>query len=400
MTSPKSTLIHVWRRTDSGPELWKIPPVGTPVVVTDPAKKCQRLVVASPTRSLLCMPLWVASQGNPRDLAELELTSRRLVRKGCRVESVPVEVGADRSLLLAVVASDDSSLDAHADRAWCFEAPARLWGAHGRDLMVWREESTLCFAFYRADRCVYFSTAGDLPLGLETADGIFRCALRLVAEEVITANPAQALLLGTFSEEEFAALARHMSVEGAPIPAPSLPVPPLDFPPPKAVAARAKRKRTARLAVGAAIATALYLVLLSFIAGDLALRALRQQEIEAKVRAQNPSAERARTEVLRWQVIRRAINPPDFLLDVLASVVRTIPADNMRLTQFTFEAGMILISGEAADVGQSYEMLERLKAQPSLAEYEWSARPPQIAGQGAVRFEMEGRKSDAHADTD
>jgi len=167
-----------------------------------------------------------------------------------------------------------------------------------------------------------------------------------------------------------------------------------------AVAARSKRKRTARLAVTAAIAAAIYLLLLATITADASLRALRLQELETELRAQNPAAERARNETLRWQAIRRAVDPQDFLLDVLAAVVTTIPGENMRLTQFAFEPGLILVSGEAADVGQSYEMLERLKARPSLAEYEWSSRPPQIAGQGTVRFEIEGRRSDARTDTD
>jgi hypothetical protein len=400
MSARRQSPIHVWRCAGAGPELWKIPPAGAAVRVETALKKCRPLVAACPTRSLFSMPLWVAAQGNARDLAELEMTSRHLVRRGCSVGTVVIETGPDRSLVLALVASDDPVLEPLAAVAGRFEAPARLWGEHGHDLLLWREAGILCFGFYRAGQCVYFSTAGDGPLGPETAAAIHRCALRLVAEEAIASTPSNALLLGAFSEEEAAALAPYHPVNTAPEPPPTPPDAPLDFPPPMAVAARSKRKRTARLAVTAAIAAAIYLLLLATITADASLRALRLQELETELRAQNPAAERARNETLRWQAIRRAVDPQDFLLDVLAAVVTTIPGENMRLTQFAFEPGLILVSGEAADVGQSYEMLERLKARPSLAEYEWSSRPPQIAGQGTVRFEIEGRRSDARTDTD
>jgi hypothetical protein len=400
VSARRQSPVHVWRCASAGPELWKLPPTGDPVRVDTALKKCRPLVASAPTRSLLSMPLWVAAQGNARDLAELEMASRHLVRKGCRVGTATIETGPDRSLVLAVVASDDPLLVALAGCASCFEAPARLRGSPGHDLLLWREEGILCFGFYRAGRCVYFSTAGDAPLGAQTAAAIHRCALRLVAEEVLPSIPARALLLGTFSREEAAALAPHTAADVAPEPPPSLPETPLDFPPPMAVAARSKRKRTARLAVIITIAAAFYLLLLAVITADTSLRALRLQEVEKELRAQSPPAERARTETLRWQAIRRAVHPEDFLLDVLAAVVRTIPAENMRLTQFTFQPGLIFVSGEAADVGQSYEMLERLKATPSLAGYEWSSRPPQIAGAGTVRFELEGRRSDARTDSD
>ena len=54
-----------------------------------------------------------------------------------------------------------------------------------------------------------------------------------------------------------------------------------------------------------------------------------------------------------------------------------------------------LLSGEAADISQAYQFLERVKKSAVLQDYDWTARQPQLAGKNKVRFEMEGARPDA-----
>jgi hypothetical protein len=54
-----------------------------------------------------------------------------------------------------------------------------------------------------------------------------------------------------------------------------------------------------------------------------------------------------------------------------------------------------VITGEAADVSQAYEFFEKVKKVPTLQDYDWTSRQPQLAGRNKVRFEMEGVRPDA-----
>jgi hypothetical protein len=65
------------------------------------------------------------------------------------------------------------------------------------------------------------------------------------------------------------------------------------------------------------------------------------------------------------------------------------------LTQYVTDNGRLTIAGEAADVSQAYEFIERVKKSALLQDYDWISRQPQLVGRNKVRFEMEGTRPDA-----
>jgi hypothetical protein len=370
-----------------------------PLPESAPLPPAQRLIVAIPTRAALGIPLWLSPEAKPEEVVAMEFTSRHLIRREAPVYALTIEANPDRHLVLGVSPTDDPAMESFPG-ARHFELPARLMVPNGHDVLIWKEEGTICHAFYRDDQCVFFSSTGSRLIDPETAALIFRCGLRLEAEEIVKHLPSKAGLLGDFTEAESACLAKHFAVQAAVHGPPRLPHKIADLPPPQVVAARARRKTLHRVGWIAAAAAIIYGAILLTLGGQYVLRERQLGAIRDEERSIAAEAAAARGQVERWQTVRRAVDPADFLLDVMAAIVRAIPSDSMRLTQLRFDVGSIDLSGEAGDVRQAYGFLERLQADPALVEYSWDARPPQIGGRDMVRFTIEGRRADARTDSE
>ena len=357
-----------------------------------------KLLLVLPTRSILAVPLWVAAAGDPRELAELELSGRHLVRRNAEVRTIPVESTDGRSLILALAVGDDSPAAGYFSKAGAFDVSARLLDPGKADVAVWRESGSLCFGFYRGGKCVMFSASGETSPGPAFCGLLTRLALRLRAEDVIAGLPASIRLIGDFSEEERSSLAGTLRAEVelvSPAPPPKIPETLVNVSPPAARRADEKHAILKRLAVLGGIGAAAYCLVLAALAGELALKTIQLRRLKAEAAASAPDTEKARKLVSEWKEFQAAVNPQNFALDQLAAVAAELPGDQVRLTQFTLEKGRLILAGEAADISQAYQFLEHVKKSPVLQNYDWTSRQPQLAGKNKVRFEMEGALPDA-----
>ena len=99
-------------------ELWNLSGKGT--VLTEISNKAlgafRHVLLALPTRSVLSVPLWVAAEGDPREMADLELSSRHLLRKNAELNCLPVLKQDGRSLVLALASVDDPDAEEYLKR--------------------------------------------------------------------------------------------------------------------------------------------------------------------------------------------------------------------------------------------------------------------------------------------
>jgi len=392
----------VLRPGAAGWELWRFPPKGLPTVERQPTSRmiasAPQLLLALPTRDILAVPIWVSAEGDAHELAELELSSRHLLRRGADVYTVPLQQADGRALVLALSAGDDSTAAEFYPRARTFEAPARLWETGSADTLVWREPDGLCFGFYRDGRCVFFAATGETSPGPAFCGAISRSALRLRAEDILSRIPASLRLVGDFSTEERKALASGLQIDLDYIetpPAPVRPALPSHLAPPSARRAQEKSRSRRRLSLYAGLGTVIYGLAVAAVASSLMLRKAELTHVRLEAAALAPAAEKAKRIVGEWKEFRGAIDPTAFALDQLAAVASGVTGDKVRLTQFTLEGGRILIAGEAGDVSQAYRFFDHVKKSPALQDYDWISRQPQLAGKTKVRFEMEGSRPDA-----
>lgn len=383
-----------------GWELWTFPRKGEPVCVKDPGPKMKTgaaPVLALPARDVLAVPLWMAAEGDVEELAGLELSARHLLRREAAVSVLPIEEADGRRLVLALATADDATAAPWFGKAGTFDLGVRMLETDGAEGLVWKEFGELCFAFFRAGQPVFFAATGETTPGPAFCGALQRAALSLKAESVLAGLPRKLRLLGEFSPEVRTSLSAALrcevveSVGGAPV----LPKVPLDAKPPAARAAeihRAVRSRWGRIA---AVLAGIYFAIAAIAAGKLVTDSLRLSGLERQSRQLAAEAGLAETSVKEWREFRAAIDPGTFLLDQLAAVSREIPANDVRLTEFSFGDGRLRITGEATDVSQAYTFFERVKASPDLQEYDWTSRQPQLAGRSKVRFEIEGARPDA-----
>ncbi len=373
-----------WTSRQSAPSGWERQAL--------PAGPVPGLVAALPTRDMVALPLWLPATGNFQELAELELTSRHLLRRGMEVHCLPIETAGGRSLVLALASEEASDSPEALKSAERFEAAARTWPASGADVVIWREGGSFCFALYRGAACVFF--AGGTSGARSLCGAVKRALIRLRSEQVIEAGPKLARLYGPFPEDGRRAILDGL---GIPLeyceepPPPFLPEFAADLPPRSARESRAAGRRRKRLMSIAAAGAAAYAAVAIFFGGTLALDGWRNHRLRNEAASITAPASEAREEITRWREIRSAVDPRLFALDLLAAVAAQLPSDQVRLTIFSIESGRLSIAGEAPDVPLAYAFIENVKQSPALAEFDWTANQLQLAGKQIVRFELEGR---------
>ena len=354
--------------------------------------------LALPTRSILAVPLWVAAEGDPRELADLELSSRHLLRKNAELNCLPLLKQDGRSLVLALASVDDPDAAEFFKKAETFEFPARLIPSGGADIVIWRELGDLCFALYRDGECVFFSSSGENLAGPAFCGALSRTVMRLHAEGVLARLPARLRIIGKFTQEECQALGHALRIdweldETAPPPKPL--GQPSNPAPPSARVEIDRRGRLRKLGLFAVVGMAVYAVILLGVAVDLVVRKIQLQSLSAELASIETAAAESQRMVNSWNEIRTAVEPSAFAIDQLDAVASQIPGEQVRLTQYNYDKGRLVITGEAADVSQAYEFFEKVKKVPMLQDYDWTSRQPQLAGRNKVRFEMEGVRPDA-----
>ena len=354
--------------------------------------------LALPTRSILAVPLWVAAEGDPRELADLELSSRHLLRKNAELNCLPLLEQDGRSLVLALASVDDPDAAEFFKKAESLEFPARLIPSDGADIVIWHELGDLCFALYRDGECVFFTSSGESLPGPAFCGALFRTVLRLHAEGVLARLPARLRLIGKFTQEECQALGHGLRIDwelDETAPPPKASGHPSNPAPPSARVEIDRRSRLRKLGLFAVIGLAAYALILLGVAVDLVVRKIQLQSLSAELASTKNKAAESQRMVTSWNEIRTAVEPSAFAIDQLDAVASQIPGEQVRLTQYNYDKGRLVITGEAADVSQAYEFFEKVKKVPMLLDYDWTSRQPQLAGRNKVRFEMEGVRPDA-----
>ena len=375
-----------------------------------PISSGREIVTALPSCRLFSWPLWISSEGDPVDLARMELSGRHFLKRGMEnsLTVLPVAQVGGRRLVMAV-ASEEPFAEESMLPGWRessrFQFPCNVFGdMHGHDLLLWQEWGTLRMAFYREGKPVWFC-------GLEVRDaggGVQRSALRLLSEKVIEhlplsiaihgMPPGSADLCSRQLQHVFPRARIHsdagINESGSPaLPQPLRPDSTVDIPPSEAVAERRRKGRLRRILNFAAAASILYILLILWGAGDLLIRRMAWKRQLKEAASLSAPALLAKGQSERWKAARPAVDPFTYPLDILAAAAVPTESGKVRLTGFTLDQDRLQISGEATDVTQAYAFIEQLKKNPLLQEYEWTAGQPQLAGKNSVRFEMDGARN-------
>ena len=384
-------------------ERWYLPAQGSPEILSDEEalpKKSLR-VIAMPSLSLFSWPLWIAAEGESRDLVKMELAGRHLLKRGMEegLTAIPILQLGERRLVLAVATEEPFPEEMMPDNwknAARFEISARLRGPEAKpDMILWQEQGVIQAAYYRDGQTVWFCAVRPGHCG----STLRRASVRLLSEGILSHLPNTILLQG-ISLEARLLLTKELDANfpqtsiSAPqeVTPPSLPPTPIDLTPTGARQERLFKQRSERLLSIGSVAALLYLLLLAWGSGDLLIRQAALKRIRREIAGIEAPALQAKQESERWNALRPAVDPSTYPLDLLAAVSAPTEGGKVRLTNFNLEHDHLLISGEATDVTQAYAFIEQLKKNPLLQEYDWTSGQPQLAGKNSVKFDMEGTR--------
>ena len=384
-------------------ERWYLPAQGSPEILNDEEslpKKSLR-VIALPSLSLFSWPLWIAAEGESRDLVKMELAGRHLLKRGMEegLTAIPILQLGERRLVLAVATEEPFPEEMMPDNwknAARFEISARLRGPEAKpDMILWQEQGVIQAAYYRDGQTVWFCAVRPGHCG----STLRRASVRLLSEGILGHLPSTILLQGISLEarllltKELATNFPQASISAPQeVTPPSLPPTPIDLTPTGARQERLFKQRSERLLSIGSVAALLYLLLLAWGSGDLLIRQAALKRIRREMAGIEAPALQAKQESERWNALRPAVDPSTYPLDLLAAVSAPTEGGKVRLTNFNLEHDHLLISGEATDVTQAYAFIEQLKKNPLLQEYDWTSGQPQLAGKNSVKFDMEGTR--------
>ena len=384
-------------------ERWYLPAQGSPEILNDeealPIKSLR--VIALPSLSLFSWPLWIAAEGESRDLVKMELAGRHLLKRGMEegLTAIPILQLGERRLVLAVATEEPFPEEMMPDNwknAARFEISARLRGPEAKpDMILWQEQGVIQAAYYRDGQTVWFCAVRPGHCG----STLRRASVRLLSEGILGHLPSTILLQGISLEarllltKELATNFPQASISAPQeVTPPSLPPTPIDLTPTGARQERLFKQRSERLLSIGSVAALLYLLLLAWGSGDLLIRQAALKRIRREIAGIEAPALQAKQESERWNALRPAVDPSTYPLDLLAAVSAPTEGGKVRLTNFNLEHDHLLISGEATDVTQAYAFIEQLKKNPLLQEYDWTSGQPQLAGKNSVKFDMEGTR--------
>lgn len=375
-----------------------------------PISSGREIVTALPSSRLFSWPLWISSEGDPVDLARMELSGRHFLKRGMEnsLTVLPVAQVGGRRLVMAIASEEpfpeESMLPGWRESSR-FQFPCNVLGdMRGHDLLLWQEWGNLRMAFYREGKPVWFCGLGERDAG----GGVQRSALRLLSEKVIEHLPLSIAIHGMppGSSDLCSRQLQHVfprarihsdagiNESGNPVlPQPLPPDTSVDIPPAEAVAERQRKGRLRRILNVAAAALILYILLILWGAGDLLIRRMAWNRLRLEAASLSEPALLAKGQSERWNSSRPAVDPSTFPLDLLSVAAIPTEGGKVRLTGFTLDQDHLQISGEATDVTQAYAFIEQLKKNPLLQEYDWTAGQPQLAGKNSVRFEMDGARN-------
>ncbi len=389
-------------------ERWLFSPAKEPELLdqnTAIPQHCERLMTL-PSSTLFAWPLWVAGDGDILSLVLMELSGRHLLKRGMEESLVilPILRQEERQLLLAVAPEEPfpgEVMPSQWKNASRFELPARLFeGGFHHDLIIWEEWNELQMAFYRNQQPVWF--CGARAQGLAAL--VHRTTLRLLSERVLEQFPSRILLDGIsgqisselrdFFGKAFPQSKLSTLPAGSP---PHLPALPFDLPPSEARVERSRAQHRQKLFSFAIAGIIFYLLLLLWGVGDLLIRQNALKRLRHEIAQVEKPALDAQEQSSRWHQFRPVVDPNTYALDLLAAAAAPMDGGKVRLTLFSLEPGRLHLSGETGDVTQAYSVIEQLKKNPLLQEYDWRSGQPQIAGKNSVKFDMEGVRPDAAA---
>jgi hypothetical protein len=258
-----------------------------------------------------------------------------------------------------------------------------------KELCVWKESAGICAGIAHRGRLEFLQ--GGMEAGAEFSEQLRRFLLaadlagvggdfdgvRLEAglEEV---ESAVRLITGVESECMKAGEWHLERVSG-------------DLVPGKWRTAQEQSRKTGDLKARIQMGAALYLLLVAGAFLFLAWTKYGVRQIDAQLLQIQPLVEEVNQRKAQWSALAPAVDPSMYTVEILYLVFRSLPNPEVKITVFEQKGGGFKVEGEAPSPIQWTEFMEKLRAEPGLANYRIEGPPPGVLSNGGARFSIFGK---------
>ena len=149
--------------------------------------------------------------------------------------------------------------------------------------------------------------------------------------------------------------------------------------------------RAERLKQRLLLAAVIYLLCVAGAFVYLAWLKREAQTIAVRYAAARPQLEQINNRERRWNVLRQAIDPHFYTVEILYQAHRNLPTEDVRITEFIQTAGKWTVVGEAPSANLAIDYAEKLKAEKELEAWRISSGQPTILKGEQARFSIEGQ---------
>jgi hypothetical protein len=149
-----------------------------------------------------------------------------------------------------------------------------------------------------------------------------------------------------------------------------------------------KTRKTGDLKARVQGAAAVYLLLVAGAFLFLAWLKYGVRKMDAQLLQIQPVIEEINQRKALWGGLAPAVDPSSYTIELLHLVFRSLPNPEVKITIFEQKGGGFRVEGEAPSPIQCAEFMEKLQAEPGLANYRIEGAPPGVLSNGGARFSI------------
>ena len=347
-----------------------------------------------PVAQVFCLPLWL-NETDARQFAgmiPLQLESRGLQPRNepAVFDWSVVAQEENRTLVIVGVLPASLPADFHAEAYESFDLSARYFRLAQNALTLWREHDRLVVAMTRGSNLVYYQALPEAEVTSRVIQDLTCARATLEMHEIL--SPLRLVVAWTpLKPEERAALQGAFNVqvveeEGPP---PEAPAQPWKLTP--SAIGEARRTRESRRWIGRALIGLLvvYLAVLAWFAWQYVQVSLKVTELRKWQDAHSADIDTVMAGRAAWKQLAPVVDYQYFSLEVLKRVQAAIPADQLHLTLYEYDAqGKLQIRGEAKNVAGAFTFFEKLKADPYFSRFNLQMGNPRPLPNDLASFQI------------
>ncbi len=149
-----------------------------------------------------------------------------------------------------------------------------------------------------------------------------------------------------------------------------------------------KTRKTGDLKARVQGAAAVYLLMVAGAFLFLAWLKYGVRKMDAQLLQIQPVIEEINQRKALWGGLAPAVDPSSYTIELLHLVFRSLPNPEVKITIFEQKGGGFRVEGEAPSPIQCAEFMEKLQAEPGLANYRIEGAPPGVLSNGGARFSI------------